>query len=610
MPHPAQDWSAAKAGTPAPDEIRAALGRVLASPGLTSSNRRRDFLRFVVEEALAGRAPGLKGIVIAREVYGRDEDFSGKSDPVVRLDAGRLRRDLDSYYVGPGALDAIRIVIPKGGYAPLFEIRDDVPATPEDAVPDGTTAPPPQVFPSGPPAPGPDASGSGAPVPPAPAPGPAAGSGRQRLRLAGALLVVAVALVAVWLLRGEGTGGDPLDARGLPRVVVLPFTALTTAQETRVVAAGLGMELVDDLRHFGGLRIYLPPDGPDAELAADRLRDAPGAIYVVRGTVRAEGGQVQINTTLGNLRTDEVIWSAAYAVALAPAPLLDLRDTVAARIATALGQPYGPIGMDLAQRGPGTRPASVESYLCVLEAYQHRRAFSPATYGPAVACLEAAVARDPDYGDAWAMLGWLHLDAGRFEYAGAAPVETEYARALEAARRAQAIAPDSVLALKALSSIQHYLGRYDESERLARRAVALNPYDPDTLAQLGWRLAMRGKFDEGVPLLQEAVDRSVNPPDWYFHMIAASAMMRGDYAAMRREADRAALSGRPIAETLLAIAAGGEGDRAAARAALARLPPGWDAARYVRRHGGTEEIVAAVEAGLARARRVAAAPSP
>ena len=61
--------------------------------------------------------------------------------------------------------------------------------------------------------------------------------------------------------------------------------------------------------------------------------------------------------------------------------------------------------------------------------------------------------------------------------------------------------------------------------------------------------------------------------------------------------------------TLLAIAAGALGDREAATAALSRIPPGWDAEQYVRHHGGTEEIVAAVAKGIETARRIADIPA-
>ncbi len=597
MSHSVREGAEAAVSAPSDDAVRAALKSILVSTDFTTSQRRREFLRFVVEEALAGRAQGLKGVVIAHEVYGRDGDFSGKSDPVVRLDAGRLRRDLDSYYIGAGASDPVRIAIPKGGYAPLFQLRDELPS--------GSSADSPKGRPIAAEAP----SGSG-PISPT-APGPRIRGVRRGPGVVAAIGAIAALVVALaaWLVLERVPPSDPLAARGYPRVVIMPFTAINATEEARILSAGLGIEIVDDLRRFDGLRIYEPPEGSDPTLVAAKLRDQPGEFYLVRGKISAEGGQAQINANLRNSRTDEVIWSDTYSVALAPGPLTELRDRVAGRIATALGQPYGPIGRDLVARSAGAETTSLESYLCVLEAYEHRRSFSSSTFGPTLACLEAAVARDPAYSDAWAMLGWLHLDAGRFDYPGAVPLETEYTLALEAARRAQSLAPDSVLALKALSSIQHYRGRYEESERLARRAVELNPYDPDTLAQLGWRLAMRGRFDQGVPLLQEAISRSVNPPDWYFHLIAADEMMRGDFAAMRQTAERAALSGRPIAETLLAIAAGALGDREAARAALARIPAGWDAESYVRRHGGTDEIVAAVRSGLETTRRLAGEPA-
>lgn len=77
-------------------------------------------LTFLIEEALAGRADTLKGYAIGLAVFGRDENFDPQSDPIVRLEARRLRHDLDSYYIAEGARNPIRISIPKGQYAPKF----------------------------------------------------------------------------------------------------------------------------------------------------------------------------------------------------------------------------------------------------------------------------------------------------------------------------------------------------------------------------------------------------------------------------------------------------------------------------------------------------------
>jgi len=108
------------------DAIRAQLARILEHPEFHATEKMRDFLRFVVEETLAGNARQLKGFTIAREVFGRDEDFDAAQDPVVRIQAGRLRRAMERYYLVAGGQDPVLIDIPKGGYVPVFS---DGPAT-------------------------------------------------------------------------------------------------------------------------------------------------------------------------------------------------------------------------------------------------------------------------------------------------------------------------------------------------------------------------------------------------------------------------------------------------------------------------------------------------
>jgi len=104
---------------PSPEAVREELERTVTSAEFVASDRLKDFLRFVVEEALAGRADHLKAYTIAVEVFGRDpRHFDPQTDPVVRMEAGKLR-----------------IAIPKGSYAPTFGWqRNGEPAA--EAVPD------------------------------------------------------------------------------------------------------------------------------------------------------------------------------------------------------------------------------------------------------------------------------------------------------------------------------------------------------------------------------------------------------------------------------------------------------------------------------------------
>ena len=112
--------SAANVG-PAPAQVRAELERILASDLFARSERLSAFLRFIVDATLRGDGAALKEHVIAVELYGKATDFSGAADPIVRVDARRLRDKLREYYatVEPGA---IVITVRKGSYAPAFEL--------------------------------------------------------------------------------------------------------------------------------------------------------------------------------------------------------------------------------------------------------------------------------------------------------------------------------------------------------------------------------------------------------------------------------------------------------------------------------------------------------
>ena len=103
------------------DDVRAHLARLLASAAFPASGRRRKLLEYAVEQTLAGRGERLKAYDLAVSVLGRDASFDPQGDPIVRIEMGRLRRDLDHYYVSEGRAEPVRITIPKGHYAPVIE---------------------------------------------------------------------------------------------------------------------------------------------------------------------------------------------------------------------------------------------------------------------------------------------------------------------------------------------------------------------------------------------------------------------------------------------------------------------------------------------------------
>jgi Tol biopolymer transport system component len=102
-----------------PALVRAELDRILASELFTRSERLSAFLKFIVDRTLAGEGDLLKEHAIAIALYGKGADFNTAADPIVRVDARRLRDRLREYYAA-GTNPAIVISVPKGSYAPVF----------------------------------------------------------------------------------------------------------------------------------------------------------------------------------------------------------------------------------------------------------------------------------------------------------------------------------------------------------------------------------------------------------------------------------------------------------------------------------------------------------
>jgi hypothetical protein len=108
------------ATVPSPEAVRLHLSSVLASPEFNGSQMACKFLGYGVDQTLAGRADGLKEYAIGREACGRGADFDPRLDPVVRVQASKLRARLSAYYQSGGATEPIESAYPRD---PIPEFR-------------------------------------------------------------------------------------------------------------------------------------------------------------------------------------------------------------------------------------------------------------------------------------------------------------------------------------------------------------------------------------------------------------------------------------------------------------------------------------------------------
>ena len=98
---------------------RAEAYRIIADPRFRTSSRNRDFLSYIVDALLEGRADRIKAYFIAVDVFGRPESFDPTLDPIVRIEATRLRVALEQFYQATGTPLGVRLDLPRGKY-PVF----------------------------------------------------------------------------------------------------------------------------------------------------------------------------------------------------------------------------------------------------------------------------------------------------------------------------------------------------------------------------------------------------------------------------------------------------------------------------------------------------------
>lgn len=522
---PASDRGAA----PSNGRVEAALQQLLEDDSFTATPDRRRLLGYIVSETLAGRVATLKGVVIAQDVFGRGAEFDPQSDPVVRIEAHRLRRDLDSFYANHGNRATIRISIPKGAYVAHFEEIAGLPFVPTDE--------PAEIDPV--------VSGGEPP------------SARSRkwwpygLALVASIFAVAF---ASWLVLGPRKQSSAISH---PGIAVEQFTTLGGSEELGFFAEGLSHELVDRLMRFGSLDVYAIPPGriPLSTTALDELNQDQHIDYFASGTLSADGTGSEARLVVLLKKSDgKVLWSGTYDSDMSAKDSLRLQDELAGQIASTLAQTYGIVASDIpASSGSSVLPSD-PTFNCLQRAQHYRRAFDVRQRGPARECLERAVERDPQVSEVWAMLGWVLLETTLFERVDADQRQQLMERSLAATEEAVRLAPNSELSLQSRAATLFYSDRFQEAESAIRRAFELNPNDPEILHQMGWRLAARGNLDEGIGYLKEAISRSIDPPARYFNFLAIDALVRADFPEMLAHAQRSAGGGSPVGNVLLAIA--------------------------------------------------------
>jgi TolB-like protein/Flp pilus assembly protein TadD len=448
------------------------LERIVASRAFWHADGLTRFLRYIVDETLAGRAAGIKEYSIGATVFDRGASFDPKADTIVRVQARRLRAKLTEVYQTDRDATAVVIELPKGAYVPVFTSRLRVRDEQQEV--------------------------------------PAAGRTRVSRRtpvliVGAALLVIAAVVVALW-------SREQLPGRysTFQAIAILPFENLSAGADQDFLADGLTEALITNLGQACPIRVigrtsviqYRGTKKPVRAIARELNVDV-----ILEGTIAYSGERLRVTANLIQISPEKHLWARSYERNLGD--VLALQNEIAGAIAAEIQVNLTPRQHARLQNSRPVRPEAQLAYWKALYFLQGRR--DPESASQSVKYSEQAVRIDPNYASAQAALARSYLMVSNLS--GAFPRELA-AKAKAVAQRAIALDEHLAEARVALGSI---LLAYDwdwaGAEREARRAISLNPSNADARQLLANCVAAVGQVDEAVVEIKRA--RELDPFSFY-----------------------------------------------------------------------------------------------
>lgn len=480
-------------------QIRAQLDRMLSSKLFKLSRRQSDFLRHVVDSALAGRTDQLKEFSLGIDVFERDDNFDPSVDSIVRVEASRLRGKIREYYGGDGAGDQVVIEIPKGHYVPTFRLAD------------------------------------------------AATSERPKKYLAAVAVAIAAAVIAGWSIFSQQvdtpvsheqsavarTAFAPLS------VAVLPLKDWSNAPAD-YFSESMTDAIISSLGRSGDLRVTSMTSAlqfRDSDMPMSSIGSALGVAYLVEGSIYRNENNVRITARLISTIDDEQVLTTTL-----DRPASDL-EAIQREVATAIAEKISGKLTPQGSFGAEPNPAAYEAYLKGRYFYNQVTADG---YRRGMEFFQDAIDIEPEYAKAYAGLASCHcLLAGHglelVSPMAAIPQAQSYAmraRALDPelaeplaflgiidfkfnwdtaraeARLLEAIGmnPSLYNAYIWHSELLEAMGRHEEAVTQARYAKRLNPLSLEASLNLGWQLYQAGMYIEATAEIDDLIE--FNPGFW------------------------------------------------------------------------------------------------
>ena len=455
--------------------IRQEVARILESDTFRGAESLRNFLRYVVEQAISGRGAEIKEYTVGLEVFGRGEAFDPRNDSIVRTEARKLRSRLGKYYESEGKNDPLQIEIPKGGYVPAFR---------ENASPERIS---------------PILSGS---------------SVAHTRRVAALVAVILLVLGSVALLFRYHSIEHSRSVDS-PSVAVLRFANLSDDKDDEVFIEGLTGQIVDSLARIRGLRIVARSSSAQYMSGTTDIRKIGKDLRVgtvVEGSVRRSGGRWGVTVELEDTVTGSQFWAANFD--------RNLNDTLATEqeisgaITHSLGRQLAKQGIVIDSSASGRTKVNLAAYQDYLEGLYFADKNTPENIKTAIEYFERAIAKDPNFARAYTGLASCYSTL--LSVTATPPLDVIPKIRMAASR---ALKLDSTLSEAHLDLALAFMFDFDwkSAQREFSAALDLEPGSVDGHHAYGNYLAKIGRLEEALAQQQICLDLdpiSPSPADW------------------------------------------------------------------------------------------------
>jgi TolB-like protein/DNA-binding winged helix-turn-helix (wHTH) protein len=402
--------------------------------------------------------------------------------------------------------------------------------------------------------------GAGHALPPVIAPTPA----RPRVRAYAIGAIAALVLVVTAWLALRNKPASPIAPPAEASIAVLPFKNLSSEPDAAYFAAGIQDEILTRLAKIGSLKVISRTSAEQVAARQGTLKEMAhvlGVANIVEGSVQRADDTVRVNVQLIRVDTDQHLWAEDYDRKLGD--VLSVENDIAGAIATALAGKITPSESAAIAMQPTLDRRAYDLYLRGLVL---QRRFEAASNLQAVGVLEQAVAIDPSFAVAWALLARTHAflvfdgDDMRTDHRAAARatldkalalnaelaevqladatykyyVDHDFAAAERAFKTVHARWPNNADALGSLGLIERRLGHWTESTTYFRECITLDPLVVANHTSLATTLSFRRDYTAAIAAVDAGLSLWPGNPELLMQKIdylqATGALDRADAA--------------------------------------------------------------------------------